>query len=127
MGKISGRRMLVVDDDPTVRDSVCETLSRAGHHVESVPDGEDALALVSDRVPDLIVCDLVMPRLDGPSAIRKMRERGIDVPILAVSGGSQNSDGPALSDAVAAGADATLEKPFGARALLKAVNELLDK
>lgn len=118
-------RILVVDDEADVNALMVETLSRAKFSLEAAFNGKDALAIVESSEPDLLVCDLVMPVMNGVDTIRESRKARPQIKILAVSGGSRLGGGPTLDDALAAGADAVLRKPFGARELLSAVNALL--
>lgn len=103
-----------------------ETLKRAGYRVEEAVDGADALEVLDAIRPRLMICDLVMPQRDGISLIREVRTREIPVAILAISGGTRRGDGPDLVDALDAGADAILPKPFGARDLLRIVEGVLE-
>lgn len=118
--------ILLVDDDPDVRGSLRETLKRAGYRVEEAVDGVEALDGLDAIRPRLMICDLVMPQRDGLSLIREIRAREIPVAILAISGGTRRGDGPDLVDALDAGADAILPKPFGARDLLRVVKGVLE-
>lgn len=118
-------RILVVDDEADVNALMVETLSRAKFSLKAAFNGKDALATLEASEADLLICDLVMPVMNGVDTIRQSRKARPQVKILAISGGTRLGGGPTLDDALAAGADAVLRKPFGARELLSAVNALL--
>src|SRR6266700_4307575 len=117
-----GGRLLVVDDDPDVRDSLERALRHAGYTVTTAVHGADALDSVARSPVDLIVLDVLMPMVDGFDACRRLRERGDATPILVLTARD------AIDDRVAgleAGADDYLVKPFALRELLARVNALL--
>jgi DNA-binding NtrC family response regulator len=109
--------ILVVDDEPGIRYALTSWLAKHGHEVHAASDGEEGLAQFERRLPDLLLVDLRMPRLDGLGLIRKVRERNGSVPILAMSGygGAESAAGM-----IRCGADDYLEKPFEAELLLLA-------
>ncbi len=113
---------MVVDDSHTIRRSAEIFLKRAGHEVFLAEDGFDALAQVNDLVPDLIFCDVLMPRLDGyqTCAIIKRNARFASVPVVMLS----SKDG--IFDKARgriAGADHYITKPFTNEQLLHAVQQ----
>jgi len=115
-------RLLVVDDDPDVRDSLRRALGYAGYAVATAVNGADALASVSRSPVDLIILDVLMPMLDGFDTCRALRERGNATPVIVLTARD------AVDDRVAgleAGADDYLVKPFALRELLARVNALL--
>jgi two-component system response regulator MprA len=117
-----GERLLVVDDDPDVRDSLERALRRAGYAVTTAVHGGDALDSVARSPVDLIVLDVLMPMVDGFDACRRLRERGDATPILVLTARD------AIDDRVAGlevGADDYLVKPFALRELLARVRALL--
>jgi len=69
------RDVLIVDDDPHIRDMLGLVLEEAGHHVRTAADGQQALAAIEEAAPDCMVLDLMMPVLDGHAVLRAMRER----------------------------------------------------
>ena len=75
-------RVLVVDDDAPVRRMLERSLSAEGYAVETAADGGGALAAVERRVPDLAVVDVAMPGVDGLALCRRLRAKGLDVPLL---------------------------------------------
>ncbi len=118
-------RILVAEDDDTVAHVVVRLLAQQGYAVERAQDGQEALELCLERPDrlDLLLTDVVMPRLHGPELWRRLRELGISVPVLFMSG--YRSDAVLSSDEL--GDVALLEKPFTASALLRRVREVLDR
>ena len=115
-------RVLVIDDSNTIRRSAEIFLRQGGHEVVLAEDGFDALAKVSDHAPDLIFCDILMPRLDGyqTCAIIKRNPRFTQVPVIMLS----SKDG--LFDKARGrmvGSEDYLTKPFTKKQLLRAVQE----
>ncbi|HHC09580.1 MAG TPA: response regulator transcription factor [Actinobacteria bacterium] len=116
------RRILVVEDDPAVREAVERALRYEGYLVETAADGARAVDLVEADPPDVVVLDLMMPVLDGLEACRLLRARGHDVPILVLTALADVGDRVAGLDA---GADDYLVKPFALEELLARIRALL--
>jgi two-component system cell cycle sensor histidine kinase/response regulator CckA len=114
-------RVLVVEDDAPTREVVAEALSDEGFTVTAARDGADALELASARHPDVIVLDIGLPTLDGPSFAARWRERGAaaEVPIVVMSG---RPDGPEAATAMAAAA--FYRKPLDLLALSATIRAL---
>ena len=117
---IAGIKVLVIDDSNTIRRSAEIFLKQGGHNVLLAEDGFDALSKVNDHDPDLIFCDILMPRLDGyqTCAIIKRNNKFANVPVIMLS----SKDG--LFDRARGrmvGSDQYLTKPFTKESLLKAV------
>lgn len=115
-------RILVVDDDAAVRDSLRRSLAYNGYEVDTAPDGAAALDGIAVRRPDALVLDVMMPRLDGLETCRRLRAAGDDLPILVLTARDAVSDRVAGLDA---GADDYLPKPFALEELLARLRALL--
>jgi two-component system response regulator MprA len=114
--------VLLVDDDASIRRMLERTLAAEGYAVAAVADGGAAMAAIERSVPDVIVLDVAMPGLDGLSVTRRLRGKGLAVPILLLTARD------ALEERVAgldAGADDYLVKPFEARELTARLRALL--
>lgn len=105
-------RILVVDDEETLRASIGAILGRAGHLVTLAIDGEDALEKFAPGRFDLVITAIVMPRREGIETLRTLRRMEPRIRIIAMSPGDGVDHGLYLRAAAALGADATLEKPF---------------
>ncbi len=121
---VQSRTILVVDDSPTVRKLITGKLEKSGHSVVSAVDGMDALAKINEVIPDLILLDITMPRLDGYQVCKLIRnnEATKDLPIVMISG----KDG--FFDKVRgrmAGSTGYITKPFGPDTLMKTIETYL--
>src|SRR5467141_1920943 len=114
--------ILVVDDDAPIRRMLDRTLSAEGYAVETAADGGEALAAVERSTPDLVVLDVGLPGVDGLSVSRRLRAKGLAVPILLLTARDRVPDRVAGLDA---GADDYLVKPFAFDELLARVRALL--
>jgi two-component system response regulator MprA len=115
-------RILVVDDDRAVRESLRRSLQFNGYQVEVASDGQQALDTIVGSRPDAMVLDVMMPRLDGLQVCRQLRGSGDDLPILVLTARDLVSDRVAGLDA---GADDYLPKPFALEELLARLRALL--
>ena len=115
-------RILVVDDDRAVRESLRRSLTFNGYTVDLATDGLDALEKVAATRPDAVVLDVMMPRLDGLEVCRRLRSAGDDLPILVLTARDSVSERVAGLDA---GADDYLPKPFALEELLARLRALL--
>ena len=114
--------ILVVDDDAPIRRMLDRTLSAEGYEVETAADGGQALAAVERSAPDLLVLDVGLPGLDGFAVSRRLRAKGLAVPVLMLTARDSVPDRVAGLDA---GADDYLVKPFATEELLARVRALL--
>lgn len=119
--------ILVVDDEALLRRVVRKMLEAAGHQVLEAGNGNEALAMVAQTPPDLIIMDVLMPEREGIETIASLRRAKSAIPILAVSGGGRTKMTEFLKIAERFGADASLRKPFDQKTLLGAVERLLNK
>jgi len=114
-------RVLVVDDDPTVREVVVSYLRAGRHEVDEAGDGERALALMRERPADLVVLDLMLPGIDGLEVCRRLR-RASNVPVIMLTALGDETDRVV---GLALGADDYVTKPFSPRELVLRVDSVL--
>jgi two-component system response regulator MprA len=114
--------VLVVDDDRAVRESLRRSLEFNGYAVSLASDGAEALATIAGHLPDALVIDVMMPRLDGIETTRALRSSGSDLPILVLT--ARDSVGDRV-EGLDAGADDYLTKPFALEELLARLRALL--
>jgi two-component system, OmpR family, response regulator MprA len=119
---VSRPTILVVDDDAPIRRMLERTLEAEGYDVTLAPDGGAALATVERSVPDALVLDVAMPGLDGLAVCRRLRTKGLAVPILFLTARDAVADRVAGLDA---GAEDYLVKPFATEELLARLRSLL--
>ncbi len=115
-------RLLVVDDDRAVRESLRRALALEGYEVELAADGAEALGLAATANPDAIVLDVLMPEVDGLAVCRRLRDTGNRVPVLMLTARESVGDRVAGLDS---GADDYLVKPFALDELLARLRALL--
>ncbi len=115
-------RILVVDDDRAVRESLRRSLTFNGYTVITAGDGVEALEKITSERPDAVVLDVMMPRLDGLEVCRRLRSTGDDLPILVLTARDSVSERVAGLDA---GADDYLPKPFALEELLARMRALM--
>jgi DNA-binding response OmpR family regulator len=114
-------RVLVVDDEPTVREVVVGYLRRDGHEVSEAADGPTALRLLESEPPDLVVLDMMLPGVNGLDILRRIRAGG-DMPVIMLTARAEESDRVA---GLELGADDYVVKPFSPRELAARVNGVL--
>jgi DNA-binding response OmpR family regulator len=114
-------RVLVVDDDPTVREVVVSYLRAAGHQVDETGDGESVAALMRDDPADLVVLDLMLPGIDGLEVCRRLRASS-DVPVIMLTALGTETDRVV---GLELGADDYVTKPFSPRELVLRVESVL--
>jgi DNA-binding response OmpR family regulator len=115
-------RILVIEDDPSILRGLQLNLGMEGYTVRSAMDGETGLRLALTEKPDLVVVDLMLPRLGGLDIVREVRKADPDLPILIVSAKNQEIDKVA---GLQLGADDYMVKPFGLKELLARIDALL--
>jgi len=118
-------RILVVDDQPEVRDILKTLLEQEGYDVVQASDGKDALRQHSETPADLVIADLVMPGMNGLDMISEFRDRHAGVKIIAMSGAHQYMVDKNLESSRINGADRAFKKPFDLDQLLSAISDLL--
>jgi CheY-like chemotaxis protein len=119
--------LLVVDDDVDGRDALCRALERGGHEVGCVSNGREALSSILERAPDLIILDLFMPEMDGPSLLEILRSylRLASLPVVVLTGAP---DSPLVERVRHLRVDALLTKAKATHEeILQAVTEQLHR
>ncbi|MFT4588319.1 MAG: two-component system OmpR family response regulator [Candidatus Binatia bacterium] len=115
-------RILVVEDDPKIASFVIKGLRQNGFAVDAAADGEEGLALARASTPDVAVIDIMLPKLDGLSLVRRLRQDGVQLPVLILSARATVDD---RVKGLQAGGDDYLTKPFAFSELLARVHALL--
>ncbi len=114
--------ILVVDDDPGIRDSLFAFLSRSGFEVFLAQDGQHALDMLQKTRPDLIILDVMMPRLDGRETLRRLRREGSWLPVILLT---QVGEATERAMALEEGADDYINKPFEPHELVARIRAVL--
>ncbi len=117
----SRQRVLVVDDEPTVREVVCSYLTKDGYEVAQASDGAGALSQVSNFDPDLILLDLMLPKVSGLEVLRRIRQTST-VPVVLLTARTDETD---RILGLEFGADDYVVKPFSPRELVARVRAVL--
>lgn len=121
-------RILLIDDDAVLRDTVAQMLELDGHAVTQACDGQEGLKRFRDGHFDLVMTDILMPRMDGAEFIAALRQQNSQMPVIAISGGRRVlSPRFNLETAALAGANAQLAKPFGRQQLQATVQAVLGR
>ena len=115
-------KILIVDDEPEIVRGLEDNLRFEGYQTASAANGEDALALALRGAPDLILLDVMMPRMSGWDVCRALREKGIDVPVIMLTARGEEAD---RVRGLELGADDYVAKPFSLRELLARVRAVL--
>jgi DNA-binding response OmpR family regulator len=119
-------KILLVDDDPLVRDSLTFALQDAGHEVMQATNGNEGLAALEGNSFELVILDILMPEREGIETIREIRKTWERLPVLAISGGDKTGWTDFLRMASILGATDTMAKPFTASDLIARVARLID-
>ena len=114
-------RILIVDDEPAIRKLLRANLEKNGFEAMSADDGAEALKLVEREAPDLVVLDIIMPRMDGFETCRRLREWST-IPIIMLSAKDEEQD---KVKCLEIGADDYITKPFGSGELVARINAVL--
>lgn len=124
MGDATAARVLVIDDEASIRTALRESLGDAGYAVAEACDGVEGVETLRGEPADVVVMDIYMPHQDGFETIRALRRVAPNIRIIAISGGSRGDFDP-LKAAELLGADRALRKPFGVGDVLTALAEVL--
>jgi len=117
------KKILIVDDDSVLRESLAVGLEAEGYSVSQARDGREGLNKATEWRPDLVVLDLVMPQLGGLEVCRKLREAGVESPIIILTGEKKEEIDKVLG--LELGADDYMVKPFGMSELVARVHAVL--
>jgi len=115
-------RVLVVEDEPLLADAIARGLGREGFAVDTSPDGVDGLHVARESSYDVIVCDVMLPGLDGVELVRRLRAEGVWTPVLMLTARDADAD---VTTALDLGADDYLTKPFSFAVLVARLRALL--
>lgn len=115
-------RILIVEDDTALSQLFCRVLTRNGYHTFAAADGEQALALLEQEYVDLMISDIMMPRMDGYALVSTLREAGSTIPVLMITA----KDGfPAMQQGFLSGTDDYMVKPVDVNEMVLRVGALL--
>jgi CheY-like chemotaxis protein len=120
-------RIVVADDEESLRVAAREILVAAGYHVEAVRDGAELMRVYRAKPADVVLCDIFMPGKEGLETIRDLRREFPDAKIIAMTGGGHAGTFDVLELARLLGAVELLRKPFGHAKLLAAVDRVLTR
>ena len=115
-------RLLVVDDEPSIRELLATSLRFAGFEVAAAKDGAEALQLAGQTRPDLVVLDVMLPDMDGFTVTRKLRQRGTDVPVLFLTARDDTAD---KVTGLTVGGDDYVTKPFSLEEVVARIRAVL--
>ncbi len=118
-------KILLVEDDEAVRDMLTQMLTRAKHVVAGAVDGEDALKVLKEFKPDIMVTDIIMPKKSGTELIEEVKRNLSDLEIIAISGGGRSDPIGYLDLSEELGASVSFAKPVDNQALLMSIDLLL--
>lgn len=119
------QRILVVDDDPSIRRTLQTGLSKAGYEVLEARDGEEASRLLSDTGADLVIADIYMPKKSGLEVIMELRDQSATTPVIAMTDGGRTKNFNPLSYSEVLGGVRTIAKPFTLDEMLALVKQEL--
>ncbi len=119
---MNGSRILIVEDEPAMLRGLKDTFAAKGCEVLAAADGEAGLGLALSRQPDLILLDIMLPKVNGYEICRAVRERGLDMPIIMLTAKGQEED---IVLGLNLGADDYVTKPFKVRELVARANAFL--
>ncbi|MHC4235742.1 MAG: response regulator transcription factor, partial [Planctomycetota bacterium] len=115
-------RILIAEDEPDMLMGLRDNLQFEGYEVLEARDGEQAVRMVQEQRPDLMLLDIMMPKLDGLEVCRQIRQGGFTLPVLMLTAKTQEVD---IVRGLEAGADDYVAKPFGVRELLARIKVAL--
>src|SRR5512133_1365223 len=117
-------KILIIDDEEMIREGLMITLEMEGFEVKICNDGKEAMKIIPEFKPEIIITDIIMPDVDGIEVIISLRKLDKPPKIIAISGGGRISAGDHLKSARQLGAACTLTKPFSSKELLNCIKNL---
>jgi len=119
------KRVLVVDDDQSIQRVLVQTLQLEGYEVATASDGVEALESLQGQLPDVVILDVMMPKLDGLDVLKRMRadERTHTVPVILLTARSSQED---IWEGWQSGVDYYMTKPFDVEELLRFLSHVLN-
>ena len=120
-----GKWILVIDDDPGIRQTLHIALTKAGYNVLGARDGEEAIQLWRDQGADLVIADIYMPKKSGLQVIKELQAHSPAPPVIAMTDGGRTKNLNPLSHAELMGSVRTIAKPFSLEKMLAAVEQAL--
>ncbi len=117
------KKILIADDEPNIVISLEYLMQREGHEVLVARDGEEALQMISEHEPDLVLLDAMMPKKSGFEVLQAVRAEHPDLKIIMLTAKGRDTD---IAKGQALGADAYVVKPFSTRELAEQVRQMLD-
>jgi CheY-like chemotaxis protein len=120
------QKILIIDDDSLVRDTLLRILQRKGYEVLVAADGRQGVQVYRGENPDLVITDIIMPEKEGLETIREIRSTRADAKIIAISGGARLGNMDYLEMAGKLGASEIIAKPFDPSELITLVSRCLD-
>jgi len=120
--RIPEARLLVVDDEPSIRELLTASLRFAGFEVYGAADGSEALKMAEQHRPDLVVLDVMLPDFDGFAVTRKLRERGREMPVLFLTARDETAD---KVTGLTVGGDDYVTKPFSLEEVVARIRAVL--
>ncbi len=122
LAPMAGETILIIEDDPTMLRALKDSFEFAGFQTATAADGEQGLGIALNARPDLILLDIMLPKLNGYELCRRIRARGLDMPVIMLTAKGHESD---VVLGLNLGADDYVTKPFGIRELLARANAFL--
>lgn len=119
-----GSRVLVVDDDPAIRRILSQTLELEDYEVSGAADGEEALGMISEEMPDVVILDVMMPKMHGFDVLREIRQNpeSSDLPVILLTAKSSAED---MWEGWREGVDYYMTKPFDVEELIRFLSYVL--
>jgi CheY-like chemotaxis protein len=118
------KKILLIEDNDDIRENTCELLELEGYEVLSAMDGRTGLQHAQEQLPDIILCDIMMPRVDGYEVLRELKALPLtsSIPFIFLTAVAENKD---MEAGLRLGADGYMRKPFGSEELLEMLSSFL--